>query len=199
MNAASAIVEPILADNEIPWAQRGNYIEEYLNLRRQVETEGAKLAVLFVATTGYCYGASGCGSNIYWVDSASLLSTTEKRITTVRFELVPSSEPHGYFTSTPIPIFFSFVEDPDLPTSQWETNNFQYCSQGPDDSAEELMAAYDAGLLATCVMSGSGLEWTNTNPVEPLHPDSAVPEPKTFHTAGPSLSSGIVWWQCSQT
>ena len=115
----------------------------------------------------------------------SLDSTMERRIISAHFWLIPPDEDWGYATLHPVPLSFNLVEDPDKDPTEWETYDFEYCYQGPFDSAEDLLAAYESGDLIICQVPNSDLSWSNTNPVPPFRKYSEMFEPVTVYPDGP--------------
>ena len=73
------------------------------------------------------------------------------------------------------------IQDP----LEWETYNFEYCYQGPFDSAEDLLAAYESDELIICHVPNSDLGWSNTNPVPPFRKYSELFEPISIYPDGP--------------
>lgn len=95
--------------------------------------------------------------------------STEKRIHALHFWINPSDQLWGYPTLHPVPISFNYIEDPETDPIDWETYNFEYCFQGPYDTAEDLLAAFEAGELTICEVTTTDFAWSNTVGTGILH------------------------------
>ena len=184
----NAVVEKLLKDNELPWAQRGNYSHLKKYVDDQVFKQAYTLRKLFrAATGGYCFGGDECNGDddMKYIEYANLATTPEKRITNIHFILkVPNGE-FGPSCLLPVPISFQIIENPDIDPSQWETTNFEYCYQGPYESAEALLDAITNGAVEPCAaIRSSNAEWTSTDPIQPIRQDATIKEPISYHSSG---------------
>ena len=181
-------IDPLLEDNEIAWALRGNYNSVTKYFDEAVLKPAYTLRKLFRFTTGgSCIGGGECNGtrNMRFIQFANLATTPTKRVTSVHFILNANDREFGPSCLIPVPISFHVVEDPDKQPGEWETNNFEYCYQGPYDSAEALLDAIYADEVTPCQMNtGSDQKWTSVDPVEPLRPDADIKEPTSFHSRG---------------
>eukprot|EP00539_Tryblionella_compressa_P016531 CAMPEP_0178846072 /NCGR_PEP_ID=MMETSP0746-20121128/17815_1 /TAXON_ID=913974 /ORGANISM="Nitzschia punctata, Strain CCMP561" /LENGTH=869 /DNA_ID=CAMNT_0020510389 /DNA_START=58 /DNA_END=2667 /DNA_ORIENTATION=+ len=190
VDTANAVVETMLNDNELPWSRRGNYYSAERFYFDKINSDAAKLKDLLRATTGYCYGTSDCGftDNIYIHTAGNIATTDDKRVTTVMFFLSPSGKDYGSPFLMPIPLRFDMIEDPDQDPRFWETTNFEYCYQGPYNSADELMAAYNQPGFVLCDVPSNNLDWTLTDTVTPVRADSTIKEPFSYDPSGKRYS-----------
>jgi hypothetical protein len=183
----NTVVEKLLKDNELPWAQRGNYSHLKKYVEDQVFKQAYVLRNLFRATTGgYCFGGNECngGDDMKYIEYANLATTPEKRITNIHFILkVPNGE-FGPSCLLPVPISFHIIENPDVDPSEWETTNFEYCYQGPYSSAQALLDAITNDEVQQCTLPTSNVEWTSTDPVQPFRQDATIKEPISYHSSG---------------
>jgi hypothetical protein len=181
-------IDPLLEDNEIPWAMRGNYKSVTSLFDEAVHKPAYKLKKLFQFTTGgYCIGGDDCDGDakMRFIQFANLATTPTKRVTSVHFILRVKDGEFGPSCLLPVPISFHVVEDPDKDPGEWETTNFEYCYQGPYDSAEALLDAIYADEVTPCRMNtGNDQQWTSVDPVQPLRPDADIKEPTSFHSRG---------------
>jgi hypothetical protein len=153
--------EAMYSDGTVPWSRRTLGPVDWTFLADAPPFAAYVVKDLLKETTGgFCYGfdmdydEGECGFDdmTFW-DYTSLDSTEEERIHAVHFWLAPADEPWGYVTLHPVPFSFNYVEEPDKPPIEWKTYNFEYCYQGPYDSAEDLLAAYESGELTICTLS----------------------------------------------
>jgi len=187
LNSRSIDTKKILEDNEIPWAMRGNYKSVTSLFDEAVHTQAYKLKELFKFTTGgYCIGGDDCDGDdkMRFIQFANLATTPTRRVTSVHFILRAKDGEFGPSCLLPVPVSFHVVEDPDKDPSEWETNNFEYCYQGPYDSPEALLNAIYSEELDPCKMSSENQDWTSVDPVQPFRPDATIKEPSSFHSRG---------------
>mmetsp|Transcript_34230 Transcript_34230/g.80641 ORF Transcript_34230/g.80641 Transcript_34230/m.80641 type:complete len:863 (+) Transcript_34230:103-2691(+) len=180
-------IEELLEDNEIPWAMRGNYHSVTGLLDEAIHKHAYELRELFKATTGgYCIGGDECNGDdkMRFIQYANLATTPTRRVSSVHFILRDSKKEFGPSCLLPVPISFHVIENPDRDPSEWEAINFEYCYQGPYDSAQALLDAIFAGEVHPCSVSSKNLGWTSVDPVEPLRPDATIKEPISFHSGG---------------
>jgi diamine oxidase len=165
-----ASYETMYEDGMIPWAKRASTPIDWNWLEDSVAFNAFVLQDLFKNVTGgFCYGSDedyeegDCGYDdvTYW-EYASLSATTELRDTAVHFWLIPDGTDWGYLTLHPVPISWNFIEDPEKPQTEWVSYNFEYCYQGPYDSAEDLLAAFNAGELTMCYVPSTDLGYSRT-------------------------------------
>jgi len=184
VRSENTVVEELLQDNEIPWSMRGNYGALKKYVEDQIVEQSYKLRNLFIELTGgYCYGGEGC-DRVRYLEYANLATTTTKRITNIHFIVkVPDGE-LGPSCLLPVPISFHIIEDPDVDPSQWETTNFEYCHQGPYESASALLEAIENDQIQKCTIPTANIEWTSTDPVQPSRPNADIKEPISFHSSG---------------
>jgi hypothetical protein len=181
------VIEKLVADGEIPWSMRGQYGAAERGLYETIRNHASKLRDLFLATTGgYCIGDSSCDDsrNIMYTTSGNMNSNSTRRITNVNFFLRPDGVNYGSPFLMPIPISFQVVEDPDRDPSEWRTNKYHYCYQGPFNSAHKLNSRFTNGELQTCTVPSSNFDWTLTDSVEPIRENARIKEPISFHSSG---------------
>lgn len=155
----------------VDWAKRQLGPVDWAFLQDAVPYQAFLLKDLFKeASGGYCYGYNStygteeCGFDTFtfW-DYTSLDSVVEgKRIHALHFWIAPSEEDWGYVTLHPFPLSFNYIEDPEKNPLDWEAYNFEYCYQGPYDTAEDLMDAFYAGELTMCPVYTEDFAWSNT-------------------------------------
>jgi Copper amine oxidase, enzyme domain len=89
---------------------------------------------------------------------ADPLSSPTDRISTIRYMFLPTvafgfeytnTSGPAYPTLFPIPLTYKVSHGKPDP-STWKTYDFEHCGQGPFESAEELMAAYEVGDVEIC-------------------------------------------------
>lgn len=186
--SSGVTVKKLLEDNEIPWAMRGNYNDVTKFYDKAVHKEAYKLKKLFEFTTGgYCIGGEDCdgANNMRFIQFASLATTPTQRITSVHFLVSAKDKEFGPSCLLPVPISFQILEDPDKMPQNWVATNFEYCYQGPFDSAESLMTAIDANELYPCQMTGiNNQQWIKTDTVTPHRGDADIKEPTSYHSRG---------------
>lgn len=187
LGSRGVTTEELLEDNEIPWAMRGNYKSVTKHFDEAVHTQAYKLKDLFKVTTGgHCIGGDDCNGDdaMRFIQFANLATTPTRRVTSVHFIVRVQDGEFGPSCLLPVPISFHVVEDPEKDPSEWETNNFEYCYQGPYDSAEALLDAIFGGIVKACTMSTRDTQWTSVDPVEPIRADATIKEPSSFHSSG---------------
>ena len=187
LRSKNRVTEKLLDDNEIPWSMRGNYKSVTSLFDEPVHKEAYKLRKLFEYTTGgYCIGGDECDGDdkMRFIQFANLATTPTKRVTSVHFIVRVKDGEFGPSCLLPVPISFHVIEDPDKDPDEWKTTNFEYCYQGPYESAESLLAAIFAGKIDPCQLPTKNQQWTSTDPVQPLRPDSDIKEPTSYHSRG---------------
>jgi hypothetical protein len=190
LSTSGIVTDKLLSDNEIPWAMRGNYNSVTSLFDDAVFKPAYQLRKIFKHTTnGKCIGGSECDgdSQMNFIQFANLATTREKRVTSVHFIIRSKDREFAQSCLLPVPISFEVIENPFLDPSQWQATNFEYCYQGPYESAEALLSAWDSGEIQRCQMSGVGgnnQQWTRIDPVQPLRPDASIKEPTSFHSQG---------------
>lgn len=131
-------------------------------IRDVVSPVGYELRQLFRNATGsnWCYGdpaentqpkGDTCGFRDFAVVPFQNYSPPGKRWTHIKFltRMAATDVAHMF----PLPLTMTLDEtSPDL--SKWTLFNFEYCSQGPFDTAAELLAAVDSGEVTHC-----GADW----------------------------------------
>eukprot|EP00549_Striatella_unipunctata_P010853 CAMPEP_0118684356 /NCGR_PEP_ID=MMETSP0800-20121206/6596_1 /TAXON_ID=210618 ORGANISM="Striatella unipunctata, Strain CCMP2910" /NCGR_SAMPLE_ID=MMETSP0800 /ASSEMBLY_ACC=CAM_ASM_000638 /LENGTH=715 /DNA_ID=CAMNT_0006581049 /DNA_START=525 /DNA_END=2672 /DNA_ORIENTATION=+ len=201
-----ATVTPLLADGEIPWAQRTPlkaerplllYAREALFLWPLVRSITGGICLGGLAdrtniTTFLNCSVTETKFNLYFVNSlTSIDATSDLRIFKVQPVLIPVAG--GSKTLQPLPISYKYVEDPDLNETEWATFGFQYCGQGTVDFAEDLLFAFQEGFLQNCTMDPD-FAWASLNSERPFRKLSNVPGPTAYDQVGRRytvLSSGV--------
>ena len=161
----NTVVEKLLRDNEIPWSMRGNYGPLQKFVEDQIYEQAYKLREVFKITTGgYCFGGDECDGDdrVTYIEYANLATTTTNRITNIFFIVRAPDRELGPSCLLPIPISFHIIENPNIAASRWETTNFEYCYQGPFESADALLVAIEQGEVERCTVSFTDTEWTST-------------------------------------
>lgn len=187
VRSQNTVVEELLENNEIPWSMRGNYHSITGHFDKAVHKHAYELKELFKATTGgYCIGGDDCNGddNMRFIQYANMATTPTKRVTSVHFILRDPNKEFGPSCLLPVPISFHVIEDPDKDPQKWEANHYEYCYQGPYDSASDLLDAIFAGQVKPCSVPSSNFGWTSVDPVDPIRPDATIKEPISFHSSG---------------
>jgi len=181
-------VDKLLQDNEVPWAMRGNYNSVTKHYDEAVHKEAYKLKKLFEFTTGgRCIGGDDCNGDddMRFIQFASLATTPTRRVTSVHFIVRVKDKEFGPSCLLPVPISFNVIEDPEKDPNDWEATNFEYCYQGPYESAQALMDAIYADEVSPCQMLGiNNQQWTSTDTIQPVRTDADIKEPTTYHSRG---------------
>lgn len=183
----NTVVEKLLRDNEIPWSMRGNYGPLQKFVEDQIYEQAYKLREVFKITTGgYCFGGDECDGDdrVTYIEYANLATTTTNRITNIFFIVRAPDRELGPSCLLPIPISFHIIENPNIAASRWETTNFEYCYQGPFESADALLVAIEQGEVERCTVSFTDTEWTSTDPIQPSRQFANIKEPISIHTSG---------------
>lgn len=195
------VMEKLREDGEIPYYKRPAEVISSSWSAGLISRAAYKLRRIFKDTTGWCFGEDTtnsetleqsrqeCGRGlIEWLNYPALDRDTSKRIMHVIwfFKTRHGGGDEMYFH--PIPISFK-VEEGDEDEENWRLFGFEYCHQGPYDSPEELLEAYENGDLVKCVAEdwkdfNYDEGWSQTNNRKSFRDGSERAGPRTFYPNG---------------
>jgi hypothetical protein len=146
-------------------------------------------------------------SGMYSSTTPDPSSTPTDRISVVQYNLIPALAFNFETSATsgfPYPSLFYIPLTYKLnwstaDVSNWTTFNFEYCGQGPFESAEHLMAAYHAGVVEICTLGLTDdydVSWASLNRRGPMREMSNKEAPVVSSPDGPrfTLSGRTVKW-----
>lgn len=202
------IMQKLRADGEIPFYKRPAEAISSSWSSGLIAHAAYKLRRIFIDTTGWCFGEDPtdldtleasreeCGrSLIQWLNYPALDRDTSKRIMHIIwfFKTRRGGGDEMYFH--PIPISFK-VDEGDEDEDNWRLYGFEYCHQGPFDSPEELLEAYDNGELVQCVAEdwkdyNYDESWSQTNNRNRFRRGSETAAPRTFYPNGERFETKV--------
>ncbi|KAK9844758.1 hypothetical protein WJX74_006497 [Apatococcus lobatus] len=219
LSDASDII-PLHADGAIPFIKRPISAGAAQLFEPVVMDAAYTLRDVFKnATGGACYGSgwngtakdtescSGTAATFIFGGNPTLTHNTSQRVTTITFNLQPDGDGSDASELFPVPITFKVLET-GLDNTLWETFDFVYCNQGPFESPEDLLDAWEAGDLDICsapMWASPGLDysWATTTPRTNPSDASGKSGPRTYMPQGnrftlddPDAVTGwVVAWQ----
>jgi len=195
------IMQKLRADGEIPFYKRPAEGVSSSWSAPLISQAAYKLRKIFKDTTGWCYGEDTtdfetlqqsqeeCGRGLIdWLNYPALDKDTSRRVMYIIwfFKTRRGGGDEMYFHSVPI----SFkVEEGDEDEDNWRLFEFEYCHQGPFDSPEELLEAYENDELVKCVAEdwkdyNYDESWSRTNNRNRVRNGSERAGPRTFYPDG---------------
>lgn len=195
------VMQKLREDGEIPYYKRPADVISSTWSAGLISQAAYTLRKIFKDTTGWCFGEDTtdaetleqsrdeCGRGlIEWLNYPALDRDTSKRIMHIIwfFKTRNGGGDEMYFH--PIPISFK-VEEGDVDEQNWRLFGFEYCHQGPYDSPEELLEAYENGDLVRCVAEdwkdyNYDESWSQTNNRKRFRNGSERAAPRTFYPNG---------------
>mmetsp|Transcript_22595 Transcript_22595/g.62834 ORF Transcript_22595/g.62834 Transcript_22595/m.62834 type:complete len:759 (-) Transcript_22595:139-2415(-) len=205
----STTIEAMLAEGTISWNNRPYFPPgcEFGQVASVIDPVSAVVAPLHKATTGgFCIGEEDCKPGLLWWFSPDPSSSRAERISIVQYQLDPIELGFEVGTGTGtsmatmfyIPLTCKLAHgDPDY--SKWYAFDFEYCGQGPYDTAEDLMDAYEGGEITLCdlgITDDYDAMWSGLQRRGPLRPFSDRSPPVVSEPEGPrfEVAGNTVEW-----
>lgn len=191
------LVEKLRKDGEIPYIKRPTESIGVTYVDRVVVRDAYSLKEIFEDITGYCYGkdesnpdAEDCGrEHLEWLMYPALDPDLSSRITHVHWYFMPRETGGEEFELHGLPLSFKLNEtavDPE----EWYTYDYEYCTQGPFESAQALLDAFKSGQLIRCYSDEwkdpeYDVRWATTGDRRRFRAGSQRASPRTYEPEGP--------------
>lgn len=146
---------------------------------------------------GFCFGLpeDDCKEGLDFWFTADPSSTPENRVSVIQFNLIPAAlgfeetdvSGTSFSTLFYIPLTYK-ISQPGPDPADWTSYGYEYCGQGPYDSAEALAEAYDSGELTLCptgITDDYDPNWSGFTRRGPLRPFSDLSPPVVVEPDGP--------------